>query len=424
MTSANFSDEPIIYQDHDPALQTLSDGILSHNRRINIFTDDSVAQVFENKPYMVRRSRGFVPLPIKLNYNIDSTILAVGPLLKTTFAFIYNGMATLGHYIGNTDSPAAIDAERKAIKHFMKLFSIKPDIVAIDKHPGYPNRSLAEDFPKAKVVEIQHHKAHIASLMAENNERDDILGIAMDGTGYGDDGNIWGGEFFTGNYQELHRFGHLKYQYLPSGDKSAKEPWRYALSILYTLYKEKDIVSEFAESFGERGLQVLELIRNNQQGISTSSCGRLFDAVASLCNLGHLNTYEGELPSLLQGQAEGIFPKKQAYQFSIEKNQNLHVLNFLPIIHDIIKDKDQLPEKSYKFHLTLATSFNKMAEIARDELNIHKVGLSGGVFQNILLLQLTRDMLTENGFKVITHSQIPPNDGGVSLGQALLAAYI
>ena len=426
MTSANITDEPIIYKDEMNSLKRLSDYILTHDREIHMFEDDSVVKVFEEDMYMVRRSRGYVPLPMKLPLHFPGTILALGPMLKTTFAFLYDDKAIMGQYVGDTDSPASIEAEQKAINHLMQLFSLEPSVVVIDKHPGYPNRQLVGEFNPAKVMEIQHHKAHVGALLAEKGELGSIIGISMDGTGYGDDGNIWGGEFFVGNYQGLNRFGHLKYLFLPSGDKSAKEPWRFALSILYSLYgSDQKKFKQFLEPFGQKAEFLLEAIAKKAGGILTSSCGRLFDAAAALLGVGHFNSYEGELPMKLQAFAEKsklLDRHDRGYQFSIETEQNIRSLNFLPMIHDIIEDKQRIEEKAFAFHHTLAKGFAAMAKLAGNELAIRKVGLTGGVFQNTLLLTLTKDLLEAEGFSVLIHSEAPPNDGGVSLGQAFLAA--
>ncbi len=424
MTSANISDEPIIYKDNTEELRALSDYILSHDREIYLFADDSVAQVFENRLYMVRRSRGYVPFPVTIPFHSPKIILGLGPLLKTTFTVIRGNKALTSAYIGDTESPSAIAAEKFAIQHYMKLFAFKPDIVVIDKHPGYPNRLIAREFPGAEVVEIQHHKAHVGSLLAETGETGPVIGVSMDGTGYGDDGKIWGGEFFVGNYQNLTRFGHLKYLFLPAGDQSVKEPWRFALSLLHTLYgADHRGVTQFAEKFGKKGHQQLEIIKNspNPFGVLTSSCGRIFDAAASILGIGYFNSYDGDLPTLVQALAEKSQGSKTCYDFSIEKEEKNRILNLLPLFHDMINDNRRVSEKAFIFHQTLANGIVSMAEQARSEYRIDKVGLTGGVFQNLLLLELTTARLKEKEFQVLIHSEIPANDGGISLGQAYLA---
>jgi hydrogenase maturation protein HypF len=424
MTSANISDEPIIYQDDFAALGELADFILSHDRDIHLFADDSLARVSAGRLYMIRRSRGYVPFPITIPFNSAKIILGLGPMLKTTFTVIRGNKALTSSYIGDTESPSAIAAEKFAIRHYMKLFSFEPEVVVLDKHPAYPNRLLAREFSGAEVIEIQHHKAHVGALLAETGVTDPVIGVSMDGTGYGDDGRIWGGEFFVGDYKKLTRFGHLKYLFLPAGDQSVKEPWRFALSVLHALYgPDHDAVVQFADKFGKKGFQQLQIIKNpnRQFGVLTSSCGRIFDAAASILGLGHFSDFDGDLPSQLQAYAEKYKPNRTCYNFSLEKQENMRILNLLPLFHDIIKDKRNVPEKALIFHQTLAKGIANMAEQAREQLGIDNVGLTGGVFQNTLLLELTTAELKRKAFQVLVHSRIPANDGGISLGQAYLA---
>ena len=498
LTSANISDEPIIYKDDLQPIRQLCDYILTNDREIHIFADDSVARVLHGDLYMVRRSRGFVPLPLKLPISTSRTVLALGPMLKTTFTFLFKAKAIMSQYIGDTDSPASIEAEKTAIGHLKKLFSLQPDLLVVDKHPGYPNREITADFENVPVVEIQHHKAHVGALLAERGETGKILGIAMDGTGYGDDGKIWGGEFFVGDYRGLRRFGHLKYLFLPSGDRAAKEPWRFALAVLYSLYGAGGRTARFARQFGKKGEMLLEAIEREAGGILTSSCGRIFDAAAALLGIGNYNSYEGEMPIKLQALAEaGRVDLRRLYDFAIEREGEKHILNLLPTFRDLIEtgfddvpslvkekinqkfcggdytprpfgaplsrgdysdknlkklSKIPLPgkdgrktsglevtsasvfsvpsvannltaERAFIFHNTLAHGIAAMAEIGRKEYGISKVGLTGGVFQNVLLLELTKNLLLERGFEVLIHRLVPPNDGGVSLGQAFLALH-
>ena len=217
MTSANVSDEPILFDDGAPGLPRLCDAVLGHDRPILSFADDSLAMVFAKEPYFIRRSRGYVPLAIDMPFSTTKTVLALGGMLKTTFCLLSGNRAFVGPHIGDTESNSALAAEKRAALHFMKLFSLQPEIIAIDKHPAYPNRLLAAAFPRTRVIEVQHHQAHVASVLAENGERGPVLGIALDGTGYGDDGTVWGGEFFTGSLTGMSRVGHLRSIFLPGG---------------------------------------------------------------------------------------------------------------------------------------------------------------------------------------------------------------
>jgi hydrogenase maturation protein HypF len=422
MTSANLSDEPIIFNDQAGALPALSDAVLAHDRPIRAFADDSVVQVFAKRPYFVRRSRGYVPMLIDMPFFSSKPVLALGGMLKTTFTLLHGNRAMVSPHIGDTGSNSALAAERDAIVHFMKLFSLHPEIIAIDRHPAYPNRLLAAAFPAAEIVEIQHHQAHIASVLVDNSETGQIVGIALDGTGYGDDGTIWGGEFFIGGLSGLERVGHLLPFFLPGGDTATREPWRTALSLLSAIPGREKAARLLAGKHGCMGKQVLETIRKRTGGVMTTSCGRLFDGVASLLGLGDHNSYEGELPSLLQATAEKAAASNRTYPFTIEKNGALFVLNMLPAIEAMLADKNNRAAKARCFHSTLARGMLAMVERCGAGTGIKKVALSGGVFQNTLLLKMSTNLLQKNGFQVLRHSQVPPNDGGISLGQAALAA--
>jgi hydrogenase maturation protein HypF len=422
MTSANLADEPIIFKDNSRELPQLADAVLTHNRPIQAFCDDSVVQVFEKNIYFVRRSRGFVPLPIRLPFSCPIPILAMGGMLKTTFTLLYENRALISQHIGDTGTTSALAAEKQAIAHFLKLFALHPKVIAIDNHPAYPNRLLAGEFPDAEIIEVQHHRAHIASLLTEVNETNKVLGIALDGTGYGDDSTIWGGEFFIGDLRGLERVGHLLPIFLPGGDAAAREPWRMALSLLLALPDAEKIARRFAKKFDTKGNQVFEAIAQRRGGITTSSCGRLFDGVAALLGLGDYNSFEGELPMRLQAEAEKSRPQKKPYPFVIENKDGMYILNMLPAIAAMLSDKKCLAEKAYSFHLTLAHGLLAMVGELTVASGIRKVALSGGVFQNLLLLKLSRELLLNNGFQVLHHVQVPANDGGIALGQAALAA--
>ncbi|MCJ7523599.1 MAG: carbamoyltransferase HypF [Candidatus Aminicenantes bacterium] len=422
MTSANRRDEPIIFRDADTELPGLSNAILSHDRSIHTFADDSVVCSFDKEIYFFRRSRGFVPLPIRLPFSSPETVLALGAMLKTTFTLIYGNLALVSQHIGDTETATALAAEKQAVSHFLTLFARRPSLIAVDSHPAYPNRLLAADFPHCEIVEVQHHRAHIASLLAESGETGKVLGIALDGSGYGDDGTVWGGEFFLGNLRGLKRVGHLLPQFLPGGDAAAREPWRMALSLLLALPGAEKTAGRFADKFGLKGEQVLESIVQRRGGVMTSSCGRLFDGVAALLGMGDRNSYEGELPSLLQAEAEKARPQKKPYPFAIENKAGIFILNMLPAVAAMLQDKRGRAEKARCFHLTLASGLLDMALNCTCVSGIQKAALSGGVFQNTLLLKMSRDLLKKNGFQVLHHTQVPANDGGISLGQAALAA--
>jgi hydrogenase maturation protein HypF len=422
MTSANLADEPIIFRDDGRMLPRLADAVLAHDRPIHAFCDDSVLRVFAGKTSFIRRSRGYVPLPIGLPFSSPRTVLALGGMLKTTFTVLHGNRALLSQHIGDTGTTSALAAEKAAIEHFLRLFALRPQVIAMDSHPAYPNRLLAAAFPGAEIIEVQHHRAHIASLLAESGETGDVLGIALDGTGYGDDGTIWGGEFFSGDLRRLERVGHLLPIFLPGGDAAAREPWRTALSLLLAIPGAEKTARRHAEKFGRKGEQVLEAIASRRGGVMTTSCGRLFDGAAALLGLGGHNSYEGELPSLLQAEAEKAGPQNEPYPFDVENKNGMHVLNMLPAIAAMLADKRSRGAKAHCFHLTLAHGLSAMAAGLTGAARTNKIALSGGVFQNTLLLGMSIKLLRKNGFQVLYHAEVPANDGGLSLGQATLAA--
>ncbi|MCX6558727.1 MAG: carbamoyltransferase HypF, partial [Candidatus Aminicenantes bacterium] len=277
-------------------------------------------------------------------------------------------------------------------------------------------------FPDAALVEVQHHRAHIGSLLAERGETGRVLGIALDGTGYGDDEGSWGGEFFAGNLRGLERVGHLLPVFLPGGDAAAREPWRTALSLLSVLPGQEKAAARLAHKFGPLGERVQEAIDKRRGGVMSTSCGRLFDGAAALLGLGDYNSFEGELPMRLQAEAEKARPQNKSYPFAIEDRAGMKILNMLPTLTAMLEDRRGRAERAYRFHLTLAHGLAAMANALTASAATDKIALSGGVFQNLLLLKTCRTSMKKNGFQVLHHALVPANDGGVSLGQAALAA--
>ena len=316
MTSANRSDEPIVFQDEVAELRELSDAI-THDRPIHVFCRRFGCGRLRQRNGFFRRSRGFVPLPIRLPISSPQTVLALGGMLKTTFTVLDRDRALVSQHIGDTESLAALGAEKAAIAHFFEDIRPAPRSHRRGQPSRLPQPPAGRRFPGCRVIEVQHHRAHIASLLAESGETGKVLGMAIDGTGYGDDGTIWGGEFFLGDCTAW-SVGHLLPIFLPGGDAAAREPWRTALSLLLAVSAEK-AARRFAKKFGRKGDQVFEAIVQRRGGVMTSSCGRLFDGVAALLGLGDCNSYEGELPSLLQAEAERARPQKQSYPYALVK---------------------------------------------------------------------------------------------------------
>ncbi len=417
LTSANPTGEPIIFRDEINRLLEFADLVLTHNRDIYIRADDSVDMVFRGARYPVRRSRGYAPLPVRLPIDSEKTILAVGPMMRTTFTLLIGRNAFLSQHIGDTDTLAGLQAEIEAINHFINLFQVrKVDVVAIDKHPLYPNRSIADEFPDAEVIEIQHHRAHIAGVMAEHGLTGEVIGVAMDGTGYGDDGAVWGGEFFAGEVRDLKRVGHLRYVFLPGGDSSIRHIWKFALSILYELGEDP---WRFEERFSDDYPMLLGAIKKRFAGVMTSSAGRLFDAASYLLGVCEENTFDGEAPMRLEAAAVATDGR---YGFEVQNDGNGYVLDMLPAFRDMLQDGDDVSHRAFKFHRTLADGIVEVVRRIAADTGIKRVALSGGVFQNLTLLELVVSSLEGRGFDVLIHHEVPPNDGGLSLGMAMLAA--
>ncbi len=435
MTSGNRSGEPIYYQDPEAisGLAGIADYFLTNNREIYIRTDDSVTGVFRGKECIVRRSRGYVPLPTDLSFLFRSqqpardripSVLACGGELKNTFCLTKGRKAFLSHHIGDLENLETLTSFETGIEHFKKIFSIVPEVVAFDKHPDYLSTQYAGRLTGIAKIPVQHHHAHIASCMAENNVVGKVIGVAFDGTGYGDDGKIWGGEFFVGDYSGFERRAHFEYVPLPGGEIGIREPWRMALSYLIQCYGENQIPKlPFLSRIGtEKTELVTQQIAKRIYTPLTSSAGRLFDAVSALLGLCDTIEYEGQAAIRLEknaGVEDGgvypyeILPDESGYQISFRRM-------IAAIVDDVRKGRG-ISEISGAFHRTIAAVTSDVCLRLREETEGNRVALSGGVFQNRLLLGLTLDTLEKNGFEVLIHSKVPTNDGGISLGQAVIA---
>lgn len=429
-TSGNFKDEPLL-ADNQEALDKLSpiaDYFLLHNRDIHARCDDSVVKIINNSPTLYRRARGYVPLPIKLPFK-TKPILATGAELKNTFCITRDDSAFVSQHIGDLQNLDTYEFYKEALEHFKRLFRIEePKIIVHDLHPEYLSTKYASEVSilKSQVssLPVQHHWAHIASCMADNglpNEK--VIGISLDGTGYGSDGKTWGGEFLICNYEEFDRVGHLKYVPLPGGDQAAKEPWRMAVSYLYDALgsKCKKYIRKWPQS-----TTILSIIQKNVNAPLTSSMGRLFDAVSSIIGLCDFNTYEGEAAIRLEQTAAGnwlngkwLNGNAKLYNYTIADG----IIDVSAMIQEIAQ-KDNSPEEvSMRFHHTVADIAHTFSLQLRELYGINKVVLSGGVFQNKVLTELMVTMLETSDFQIYTHSKVPPNDGGISLGQAAIAQF-
>ncbi|MEN3046869.1 MAG: carbamoyltransferase HypF [Candidatus Hydrothermales bacterium] len=423
-TSGNISDEPIAF-DNDEAfhrLKDITDYFLMHTRPIERYIDDSVVKVVNKKILMIRRARGYAPLPIIVERKLPQ-ILALGAYLKNTIAISKTDRIIVSQHIGDLDNEISFNAFKKVIEDFKNLFEFKPEFIACDAHPEYLSTKYGEELSKKgniPLMKIFHHHAHISSCMVENRLEEEVLGVAWDGTGYGKDGKIWGGEFLICDFRDFKRFATFREFGILGGDKAMREPRRSAIGILYEIYKEKtfemDIESIKTLSDEEKNI-FKTCYEKNINIFKCTSVGRIFDAVSSLLNLKQKITFEGQSAMILEWLAEDFKKGKIAhYDFELVGSDPI-VIDFVPIIEGILNDLKNNVNKSYiafKFHVTLAEIVKKLGEIAGN----YKILLSGGVFQNKLLTELILKKVKKN--KLYTHSLIPPNDGGISLGQIMI----
>lgn len=411
LTSANISNEPIIKEDEDffAFAKDKLDGVLYHKRRILEGLDDSVLKVVDNVPQFIRRSRGYAPEPILLNKNMCETFAAGGDL-KATFCFTKGNFAFLSQYFGDLEDKKSLDTYKKSYSKMQKLLEITPKKVASDLHPNYRSSKIEKN------IEIQHHHAHIASVMAEHSIHDKMIGIAFDGTGYGADGKIWGGEILVCENGKFIREGHLKYTPLLGGDSSAKD----ALKTLTCFLLQNDLENCI---FDERSQIIKSAIQNNINVVESSSMGRLFDAVSCFLGLGNENRYEGECAIMLENSAFlALKNKKEPYplHFDVINGKNI-IIDPKPLLTELAEAKQtDTGCLALGFHFALANAVLEACKMIRQKQGIKKVALSGGVFQNAVLLSKCRELLNNNGFKVFVNEQVPPNDGGIALGQAFI----
>ena len=427
MTSANMSEEPIVIGNDEAKerLAGLTDYFLFHNRDIRMRCDDSVARVYEGQTMIIRRSRGYAPYPVDLDFSMKE-ILACGAELKNTFCITRDNHAFVSHHIGDLQNSEAYGYYLDSIEHYKMLFRINPEILAYDLHPDYLSTKYALSQTGKKLIGVQHHHAHIASCMAENGLDEKVIGIALDGTGYGIDGNIWGCEFLLADYAGFQRRAHLKYLPMPGGDMVAKEPYRMALSYLYDAYEGDldSIDTLLLKRIDNKKIAFIKsMIEKNINTPLTSSCGRLFDAVSSLIGVRDVVTYEAQAAIELEMIAE--FDVHDRYNYEIIDQKEMLIIDTKRMFQEIIYDLRQGLSKgviSAKFHNTLADFMAVICEEIRKANNgINKVVLSGGVFQNKYLLTNTIKLLKNKGFITYFHNRIPTNDGGISLGQGIIA---
>lgn len=434
MTSGNTSGAPICRDDEEAIteLSHLCDAILSHNRKIRIRADDTVMDFYKNEPYMIRRSRGYAPLPFMTSTDWKGQVLAVGGELKNTFCIGVDSRFYPSPYVGDLEDLRTVKALQETIHRFQTLLEVEPQVVVCDLHPKYNSTVVAENlgFP---MLQVQHHYAHVLSCMTENDCQEPVIGVSFDGTGYGTDGTIWGGEILLADYQDFTRFGSITPFLQIGGDASAKEGWRIAVSMIYGYTKNREKAWEIIEKLGlcseqESKVQFTMADRKINAVMSTSA-GRLFDAVSAILGIRWRSSFEGEASTALQFAAEEFEQKGKLngneiwdnVQPVISELEERCLLNTEALVKQIVEAKLQgadSGELAYLFHQTLAEQIVVACIEARKSSGRNKTALSGGVFQNRLLLRLTEERLGQEGFEVLRHHMIPPNDGGIAIGQA------
>jgi hydrogenase maturation protein HypF len=414
MTSGNLSEEPIVVENRDARqrLGGVADWFLVHNRDIYMRADDSVVRMFEGEERVMRRSRGYAPETLDVGRALPE-LLACGGELKNVFCLTKGTHAILSQHIGDLENYETLVFFEETLANLKKLFRVTPRAVAYDLHPGYLSTKYALGLEGLLKIGVQHHHAHIASCMAENGLAGEAIGVAMDGTGYGLDGAIWGGEFLVASYAGFERRAHLRYVPLAGGDRAVREPWRSALG--YAGAAERLLAGGRVD---EKRLRAVErMIATGTNTVMTSSCGRLFDAVAALIGLRYEVNFEGQAAIELEAIVDPTC--EQRYEFDIGGEE----LDFRAMMERIVKEGAAPSVVAARFHNTLAAAIHEICLRMRRESGIGRVCLSGGTFQNMRLLGLVARALRASGFELFLHRKVPPNDGGIALGQAVIAAH-
>jgi hydrogenase maturation protein HypF len=426
MTSGNLSGSPIV-RDNDEAFEKLADiadYFLLHDRPIVTQTDDSVIRLNGSYTALYRRARAFVPTAVNLKKNSGRT-LALGAIIKNTICLTKEKEAFLSQHIGDLDNIDTQLHQKNITSHFQSLMRIEPDLLVHDLHPDYPGTRYALNQQDMPIIGIQHHHAHAVSCMAEHGLDGPVIALTLDGNGYGPDHTVWGGEVLLADYHSFERLAHLSNVEMPGGDAAVQEPWRMAVSHLYRAYGPdyKKLKLPILQDHADKIALIEQMIEKSINSPLTSSCGRLFDSVAALLGLRHTVSFEGQAAAELEMLLEPGNTENSTYPFEIIKAEDRPwLLPVKPIIIGLVNDiLENIPHQliSRRFHNTLAALFTRVCREIRNQKNINSVVLSGGVFQNLNLLHQMKTGLESLSFKVYTHEQVPTNDGGLSLGQAV-----
>ena len=422
LTSGNLTDEPIAYVDSDARdrLSGLVDAWLIHDRPIHVRCDDSVVRSASGFAFPVRRARGYAPEELRVALRFARPVLGAGPELKHTFCLGSGDHAILSHHIGDLESYEAMSAFTEGVEHFTRIFDIAPEVIAHDLHPDYMSTKWALAQGGVELVGVQHHHAHIVSCMTDNLRTEPVIGLALDGTGYGDDDAIWGGEVMVCRLAGYERAAHLRYVPMPGGAAAIREPWRMAAVYLNEALgaQAPSLPIDFIGQTRDRWGPILQMASTGLNAPLTSSAGRMFDAVACLCGLRTRVTYEGQAAAELEQVADGS--TLDAYPCAVEGG----VIDGVELVGAAAEDLAMgatVPKVAARFHNGLAAALVRASIGARNRFELETVALSGGTFQNVLLLHRVISGLESEGFEVLVHRRVPPNDGGISLGQAVVA---
>ena len=437
MTSGNLAEEPIATDDEDALLRLspLADAFILHNRDIHMRCDDSVVRIDPGSqvpgsqgrtPVIhLRRARGYAPYPVKLPFEVKPT-LAVGSEFQNSFCLAHNRVAYLSHHIGDMENVQTYESFEQSVSHLSHLYDIQPEIIAHDLHPAYfSTQYVRRSSLAARRVAVQHHHAHIASCMADNGLDDRrLIGLCFDGTGYGTDGALWGGEVLLASYSDFERFAHLEYLPLPSGESAGRTPWRIAVAYAHALGLEVNGLP-FLQQVDKQDLIALrQQVDKGNQHPPTSCVGSLFDAVASLIGIRNEATYELQAAMEMLALARPFIPSMKCYPFVLETTETGTVIRLkdllAALLHDV-RGHRSTEMVAARFHKTIGEMAVDLCRRARRFTGLNEVALSGNMWQNQVMLDLVRKGLTRDGFTVYTHHELPANDGGLALGQAVVA---
>jgi hydrogenase maturation protein HypF len=444
MTSGNMSEEPIAIGNEEALkrLGGIADYFLFHDRDIYLRGDDSVTRFVAGLPRIIRRSRGYVPVPVFLRKEAPS-VLAVGGELKNTICLLKGDRAFLSQHVGDLENMETMEFFEECIDHLTRILEIEPVAIAHDLHPDYLSTQWAKEQEDIPLIAVQHHHAHIAACLTENGRDEKVIGLSLDGTGYGDDGCIWGGEVLVSDLVSYGRAAHFDYRPMPGGAVAIKEPWRMGVAYLYEIFRndredKKNIedflrwlneLSVFQNIESDRVSGIVRMIRNKVNVHDTSSLGRLFDGVAAMIGLREKVAFEGQAAMELEmamGDTARSWNWDEAYNFAIREIEEKMLISPDAVVLKVTEDmRDGVTagDISFRFHAGLVNLYSQICKKLRDRTNINVVALSGGCFQNRFLLENIIRVLEEAEFEVLTHSQVPTNDGGIALGQAVVASY-